>query len=574
MLWDDYVWILVVSVLLAFFTSFGIGANDVANAFATSVGAKSVTLPQAILIAAIFEFSGALLLGAGVTKTISHGLVEIDKFEDQPELLMYGMMCVIAATGLWLLLACYLELPVSTTHSTIGGVIGFTLVAHGWEAIQWYGFDDSKSALNKFEGVVPIVASWLTSPILAGCIAAGLFWFVRTFILRADNSFARSLQFFPLLVGISCVVNLYYICLVGFDKKKLDHDGKKETVSDILGFGWSSVIAWTVSAIVVVVLWFTFIPWLRKQAVVEDTEDNRAEINIGESSTLLQKSEGKDIGQRTKSWVDLAADALNTDVHDSIQSDAAVSAVHEQSEKFDPSAERAFSYLQVFTAACVSFAHGANDVANSVGPLAAVYSIYRHSHVTSDSHVPVWVLLIGAMGIVLGLAVYGHTIIRAIGVKLVKVSPARGFTMEFATAAVITFGSIYGIPLSTTHCQVGSTTAVGLMEGKRGVNIKLLMKVFAGWIVTIVIVAITAGLFFAQGVYAPSQFNLDSIQTYEKGINHACQSMAESVLGSDVQAQVEAQALEFENIKQDISGEHVSFLNDVVSQVVDACQSG
>lgn len=453
MLWDDYVWILVVSVFLAFFTSFGIGANDVANAFATSVGAKSVTLPQAIVIASIFEFSGALLLGADVTKTISHGLVDTDKFNAQPELLMYGMMCVIAATGLWLLLACYLELPVSTTHSTIGGVIGFTLVAHGWQAIQWYEFDDSKSALDKFEGVMPIIASWITSPILAGCIAAGLFWFVRTFILRAENSFERSLQFFPLLVGISCVVNLYYICLVGFDKKKLDHNGKKESISDILGFGWSSLIAWTLSAVIVVVLWYKFVPWLKKQASVEDVEEG-VESNPAESSTLLSKAEDKEFEQQPSTWIAQAANVLNKDVHASIQSDAVVGAVHDQSEKFDASTERCFSYLQVFTAACVSFAHGANDVANSVGPLAAVYSIYRHSRVTSNSHVPLWVLLIGGVGIVLGLAVYGHTIIRAIGVKLVKVSPARGFAMEFATAAVITFGSIYGIPLSTTHCQV------------------------------------------------------------------------------------------------------------------------
>eukprot|EP00210_Caulerpa_lentillifera_P002312 g2219.t1 len=592
-MWDDYVWILVLTSLLAFFTSFGIGANDVANAFATSVGAKSVTLPQAIIIAGIFEFAGALLLGANVTSTISKGLVDVKDFENTPELLMYGMMCVVASTGLWLLLACYLELPVSTTHSTIGGIIGFAVVAHGWSTVKWYEYNDNKSGLDKYEGIVPIIISWVTSPLLAGLISVTLFLLVRSFILRKEDSLERSLKFFPLLVGIACVVNIYYICLVGFDKKKVDYKGKKKSISDILGFGWASLIAWVLTIIIVVIVHFAFIPWLRKQTKLAtqglaphismpsvssnrqeehlspldgSQEDHLVEEEIApsENLALIEDDEGKET--RDPSWLNKVSELVDVDVHGVIESDQTVHEIHSKSESFDPATEHSFSYLQVFTATCVSFAHGANDVANSIGPLAAVFAVYKHSRVDKDSHVPEWILLLGGSGIVLGLAVYGHTIIRAIGVKLVKVSPARGFAMEFATATVISFGSIYGIPLSTTHCQVGSTTAVGMVEGTRGVNKTLLFKVFGGWIVTIAIVASTTALFFAQGVYAPSKLNLEAIQNYKNGVNRAIE-LAGAMDQETTASAVDQAVSHFEQEKQDVSVSQIEFLEEILLRI-------
>lgn len=452
-MWEDYLWILIVTVFLALFTSFGIGANDVANAFATSVGAKSVTLPQAILIASIFEFSGALLLGGGVTDTISEGLVEAEAFASHPELLMYGMMCVIAATGIWLVLACYLELPVSTTHSTVGGIIGFAVVAKGFDAVTWFKYDNSESALHKFKGVVPIIVSWFTSPILAGLIAALLFAFVRKFILRHIYSYERSLAFFPFFVGLTTMVNIYYICLVGFDQRTVHQKGKRETISNILGFGWTSLIAWTVCIAVVIFLRRTFIPRMKKLTPLPDPDEIEPRYDH-EIVSYFEKHVSAESELEKTSWLTKLSKAFDKDVHNVIETDETISDIHAQSETFDSATEHCFSYLQVFTAACVSFAHGANDVANSVGPLSTVYSIYRNGTVTETSSTPMWILALGGFGLVLGLAFYGHTIIRAIGVKLAKISPARGFAMEFSTATVITFGSLLGIPLSTTHCQV------------------------------------------------------------------------------------------------------------------------
>eukprot|EP00210_Caulerpa_lentillifera_P000511 g494.t1 len=548
-MWDDYVWILITASLLAFFTSFGIGANDVANAFGTSVGAKSVTLPQAIVIAGIFEFAGALLLGADVTSTISHGLVDTEDFENSPELLMYGMMCVIASTGLWLILACYLELPVSSTHSTIGGVIGFAIVAHGWNTVKWYEYNTEKSGLEKFEGVAPIVIYWLISPILSGLISVTLFYFVRQFILRKEDSLERSFRFFPFLVGIACVVNLYYILLVGFDKKKVDHNGKSETISHILGFGWASLIAWTLSLVIVVIISLTFIPWLRAQTSSSVESSPHGVPGTSESAPLLDK-ESDDV-KRLDSWLSMVSSMIDVDVHGVIETDVTVQSVHANSESFDVETERCFSYLQVFTAA------------------SAIFAIYRHSRVTHDSNAPIWILCLGGAGIVTGLAVYGHTIIRSIGVKLVKVSPARGFAMEFATATVVAFGSINGIPLSTTHCQVGSTTAVGLLEGTGGVNKMFLLKVFGGWIVTIAIVALTTALLFAQGVYAPSKLNLDALQKYKEGVNHAIElaslNSSRGSGGTTHEEAIEAIA-KFEEEKQDVSFAQVKLLREILSQ--------
>jgi len=529
--WDQYEWIVVVGALLAFFTAYGIGANDVANAFATSVGAKSITLGQAVIIAGIFEFAGAVLLGASVTDTVRKGVAETEPFEEDPEVLMYGMMCVIAATGLWLLLASYLELPVSTTHSAIGGIVGMALTAHGSEAVVWYEFDDSKEALKKYKGVAPIIVSWVVSPVLSGVLAVALFWFVRTFILRHADSRARSFIFFPFLVGVTIALNVYFIIYKGF-KRKLGKD--KKDLSEILGAGWSTLIAVGLGSIIGICVWFFFIPWLR----VKVNENLREQENENASNIALKEGKKGEEGEHqvkpdshhhagtSTGFVGAVNKLTDHDMHGVIETDKQVADIYESSESFDPGTEESFKYLQVFTATMDSFAHGANDVANAMGPFAAIWDIYRHRGFSgSKSDVPEWILVIGGAGITVGLATYGYNIIRAIGVKLVKMSASRGFAIELGAATVIVVGSRYGIPLSTTHCQVGATVGVGLLEGKKGVNVLLLMKVIVGWIITLLVVGATTSALFAQGVYAPSIPNLDAINRFTNGLNGTLSDM-------------------------------------------------
>merc|ERR1711998_800367 len=194
--------------------------------------------------------------------------------------------------------------------------------------------------------------------------------------------------------------------------------------------------------------------------------------------------------------------SLNNDPHASIKDEDRVAAIHANAEKFDPQAEAVFRYIQIFTAICDSFAHGANDVANAMGPFMGIYVIYQNGKVSSKSDAgddAYWILALGGIGIGLGLLLCGYKIMRAIGVKLAVITPSRGFAIELGAAIVIIVGSYIGMPLSTTHCQVGATTGVALLEGGKGINSFVLMKTAIGWVITLIVVGISTGVIFSQG---------------------------------------------------------------------------
>eukprot|EP00210_Caulerpa_lentillifera_P005518 g5277.t1 len=571
-MWDDYVWIVVVGSFLAFFTAYGIGANDVANAFATSVGSKAITIPQAVIIAGIFEFAGAVLLGAQVTDTVRKKIADRDEFEDDPEVLMYGMLCVLAATGLWLTLASFLELPVSTTHSVIGGIIGMALAAKGSDAVVWYKYDEDKSSLKKFSGVAPVIASWVISPFLSGCFAVILFYGVRTLILRKEDSEQRAYLFFPILVGLTVAINVYFIIFKGFSRK-IEHDGEKRKLKSILG-GWSHFVAWGSGSISALIVAVAVVPRLRNK--IAQTKAQRlssikaAEEGSGGGNNKQYITEASP--QQEGGLLRMITNKIPThDVHAVIQEDNTVNTIHETTERFDADTEEVFKYLQVFTATCDSFAHGANDVANSIGPFASIFMIYRKESASSKASVPEWILVLGGAGIVLGLATYGYNIIRAIGVKLIKVTASRGFAIELGAAIVIIIGSQYGIPLSTTHCQVGATVGVGLLEGTSGVNLALLFKVIGGWLITLVVVGFTAAGFFAQGAYAPSILNLRSMNRYEEGLLETLKILDGTGVRLDSVTNLTATIEEFQEDKTDDSRAQIELLLEWARAVRDQC---
>lgn len=499
---DEYYWILIVGSLASFLCAAGIGANDSANSWSTSVGSKALTLTQAVILAAVFEFSGSVLMGATVTDTVRKNIADLDTFKDQPGVLMYGMLCVLFSTGSWLFLATKYELPVSTTHSVIGGIIGMSLVYGGTDSIIWYEYDDSKDFLSKFKGVAPIIASWFISPFLSACVSAGLFWFSRKVVLRKENSLQRAYIYFPIIVCLTIVINVYFIIFKGF-KKKING----ESLDEYLGLGYSSLIAWGLGGLISLIVYFIFVKRLKRKHEAPPEQTPRLSpipnTSIFIAELPLEHDHIRNCFNFNIKVKNFFGKILKRDLHAVIMEDTNVENVHNTSEKFDKKTESTFRYVQVVTSMFSSLAHGSNDVANAVSPLAAIWSIYQTSSVEPKTDVPIWVLILGGIGIVLGLSTYGYKIIRTIGIKLTKITPSRGYCIELASAIVVILGARYGIPLSTTHVQVGATVGVALVEGKKSVNIPLLLKILFGWFITLIIVGSTSALLFSFGIYSP-----------------------------------------------------------------------
>ena len=470
-------WIVISGGLFSFIASMGIGSNDAANAFATSVGSKALTIRQAAGLAVVFETAGAILMGSHVTDTIRKGIADYECFEDKPELLMYGCMWVIASVALWLFSASYLEMPVSTTHSCVGGMIGMTIAIVGSDCVIWYKTTDTFPFIG---GVSGIVLSWFISPIFSALISSFLFGIIRTFVLRKPFSSNRLNYVYPILVGSTLTINSFFIIYKGAKGIGLNKIPIEQAVgiSFLIGIGGGLLI-------------LPVVPKLR--LYVDNKFNNLPMTNITDPEEISNNKEKYNINSNNQLMM--------------------VTNIHKNAELFDNRIEEVFKYLQIFTASCDAFSHGANDVANAVGPFAAIYLIYREDgdlkkkvDMGDDAY---WILGIGGIGIAMGLIIYGKKIVHAIGNKLCKITPSRGSCIELGSALVIIAGSRLKIPLSTTHCQVGATVGVGLLENKsinqiEGVNLFILKKTAFGWLITCVVVGLTAGILTSQGIYGPS----------------------------------------------------------------------
>lgn len=401
---------IVLAAIFGMFMAWGIGANDVANAMAPSVGSRAITIKQAVLIAAIFEFAGAVLAGGGVTSTIRKGIVDASLLAGTPELLIYGMLASLLAAGSWLLVASKYGLPVSTTHSIVGAVVGFAAVGIGTDAVHW-------------GQVARIVMSWVVSPVVAGVIAFGLIASVQFLILRRTDPLQAARRWVPVYMFLAGFIMTLVTVLKG-----LAHVGLEigTAASYLLAAGLGLAVALTGNHFV--------------KRIKYDKKANR-------------------------------------DFHFA-------------------TVERIFGVLMVITACCMAFAHGSNDVANAVGPLAAVVNIARTGEVGQESVVAIWVLLLGGVGIVLGLATYGHRVIATVGSKITALTPSRGFAAGLAAASTIVLASGTGLPISTTHTLVGAVLGVGLARGMTAINMSVVGTIFVSWIVTVPAGAALSVVFF------------------------------------------------------------------------------
>lgn len=398
------------AAVFGIFMAWGIGANDVANAMATSVGSKALTIRQAILVAAVFEFLGAVLAGGEVTSTIRKGIVDAELLTDRPELLIYGMLASLLAAGTWLLVASRNGWPVSTTHSIVGAIVGFAAVGIGIDAVQW-------------SEVVTIAMSWVVSPVMAGIIAFLIYQSVQWLILRREDPLERALRYVPVYIFFAA----FTITLVTI-LKGLAHVGLDISITN------SYLLATAIAVSIAIV--------------------GGIAIRRIEPDPKLDK------------------------------------------KQHFYTVERVFAVLMVVTACGMAFAHGSNDVANAIGPLAAVITVAQTGLVLAQSATPVWVLLLGGAGIVIGLATYGVHVIATVGEKITQLTPSRGFAAELAAATTIVIASGTGIPVSTTHTLVGAVLGVGLARGIEAIDLRVVGRIFVSWVITIPAGAILAIVYF------------------------------------------------------------------------------
>lgn len=471
-----YTWILVAGALNSFIDACGIGSNDLANSFGTTYGSKVLTVFQIIILASIFEFTGAMVLGSPVTNTLAGSISNVAYFKSQPYVLMYGMLCALAGSSTWLYTATYLGLPVSTTHSIVGGIMGFSLVYKGVDGVVWL---KSIPDFPYVSGFVPIVISWVSSPVICAVISGGIYSTIRYTIIKTPNAVQRSVYFLPVVVFFTFFIEFLFILSKGAGSRITWDIGTTCWVSACIASGAS-------------VLSLGFIPVLQKKIA------GYTPAVLAIEGAPLQEVKTTDLA------VAPAADLSGAVVPVTDLSGAVVVKGHID-DIYDPRIEYSFAYLQIFTSICTSFAHGANDVSNAVGPLAAIWYIYQNDAVSSKIDVPVWVLALGGSGIVVGLATYGVKIMEVLGKKITYLSPSRGFSAELATALVVSFASKYGLPISSTQCITGAVIGISLCDRNlKDINWKIMGKIFVSWIFTILVTGGISAAIFSQGVYSPN----------------------------------------------------------------------
>ncbi|XP_047515126.1 sodium-dependent phosphate transporter 1-A isoform X1 [Pieris napi] len=621
---DDLLWLVVCGFIVAFILAFGIGANDVANSFGTSVGSKVLTLTQACILATIFEIAGAVLIGYKVSDTMRKGILDVSLYADGGErLLAAGCLAALIAGATWLIVATALRLPVSGTHSVVGATVGFTLTAKGPIGVRW-------STLGA------IVLSWFISPVLSGAVSAVLFWLVRRFILRASQPLTTGLKALPFFYGATVAVNVLSVV----------HDGPKLLAMDKIPLWLALAGSVALGAVIAVCVRLFLVPYFRRKLIPKPvnfvlgvsnettpantptncgkgvpqrptsllSEDGKVLEAIAESAEMVTLSDAdkcslgvremnvrnallatmddcsilsRSLSPPDKSRLQLidADPQINTlkyidetlsccksldstqlvgmgESYDSkngfmdscdtiaraefgrMSAVRAMScAVEFDTPKIDrgvilqvpeggsawsiecegrglpaitpnssaapllrattpppvvpppapPDTLRLFSFLQVLTATFGAFAHGGNDVSNAIGPLVALWLLYSEGGAHARAETPLAILVFGGIGIALGLWLWGRRVIQTVGEDLTSITPDTGFTIELGAALTVLVASKAGLPVSTTHCKVGSVVCVGYFSEK-SVDWSLFRNIIFAWVVTVPAVAAIAAL--------------------------------------------------------------------------------
>jgi PiT family inorganic phosphate transporter len=448
--------LLILAVVFGFYMAWNIGANDVANAMGTSVGSGAITVKQAVIIAGIMELAGAVLAGSDVTNTVRKGIFDPTAFE--PMSLVLGFLAALLAAAVWLQIATWKGWPVSTTHSIVGAVVGIAIMIGGTSIVSW-------------GGVIKIATSWVTSPLCGGIISFLLFRFIQGRIINNKRPLQQTYRYTPYLVFYIGFVLTLVMVYKGLKNLKLD-----------LNLGQALIVA----AIAGAVCFAVSLSWVKKLRAKHEIE--RADLGVELED---DHPEGVPFVRKSDPEMDPILRPPLTEGSDT------PSKRWEYRREFEYNRmEKIFGLLMVLSACFLAFAHGANDVANAIGPLAAVVDIVQSGEIAKKSAVPIWVLLLGGAGIVIGLATWGYKVMETVGKKITELTPSRGFAANIGAATTIVVASRMGMPISTTHTLIGAVLGIGLARGIDYLNLKIVRDIAISWIITIPAGGGLAALFY------------------------------------------------------------------------------
>ncbi len=469
--------VLIILILVCgFYVAWNIGANDVANAMGTSVGSGALTLRRAVILAAIFEFAGAYIVGSNVSKTVRKGIFDPLEIvssgfytpEEAPYILACGMIAALLAAGTWLLIATWMSWPVSTTHSIVGAVVGFGCIALGFSGIKW-------------DQVGLISAGWVVSPLISATVAYIVFGILLKTVFYKKNPVAAARRVAPKLVFFLMFVMTGMTCYKGLKPlwKKWDMDPKDPTF--MLMVVGVAIVLGVIGFIITKYSLRNFDNTPGSESKGNPLMDADVSRSLAKTIKHLQRVRNNSSGELQDKATSLLAEA------ESLQ-DSALEQVTTNSDSDElRKVEKIFSVLQIFTACLVAFAHGSNDVANAIGPLSAAFQAVNEQAIKASSSTPGWALLLGGVGIIVGLATWGWKVIKTVGEKITELTPSRGFCAEFAAAITILLASVLpiGLPISTTHTLVGAVLGVGLARGINALNLQTMKQIVLGWAITI-----------------------------------------------------------------------------------------
>ncbi|KAJ5469891.1 hypothetical protein N7530_007248 [Penicillium desertorum] len=550
-----YNWILAITSIAFVFSAFGNGANDVANSYATSVAAQTLNMATAGVLAIFTEFIGAVALGKRVSDTIKNGIIGIERFDGKPGALMLGMGCAEIGSAIWLMFATGMGWPVSTTQTIVGALIGVGFASQA--PITWEWTDGSVSQ---------IAASWGIAPLIAAAFSAIIFATLKYSVLERADSFKCGMRMIPVYLAFTGAILALFIVIEAPTAPSLEEFGAGKAAGIVLGvFFGCLLIAYVffmpyfkrrlIKNDARIRFWHLplgpllmsenpplYFPGKGDEVVTNYYEDAYGEVQAGHknegkekvtsnadsivptpeitamsNSSHPRKKRPEPVERfidpvRELSWLNprkawgyikwFLLQGVTRDVitHNS----AELRAIHARANRYDDRVEHLWTYCQVVSAMMMSIAHGSNDVANAVGPWAAVYSTYNSGFVETEAPTPVWFLVIAGLLLGIGFWFYGYHIVRALGNKITQMSPTRGFSVELGAAITVMLASRLGLPVSTTQCLTGSAMGVALMNYDLGaVNWKQLGFIFGGWVLTLPSAGLISGLLCLMALNAP-----------------------------------------------------------------------